>query len=220
MLARQYARDSIATAPLSDWIAFLHDLARHAFQALRPGGYLALLLAAQTEKDLPAGFGYLDHAFFGYAAAPTAGFLPERRISCPMDGAYLPQHVRRARDEGRLLGQVRDLLVMRKPSHDRMIDPGHRHSTAGTIPLRSCVKREKRLLKWCQLDCHSGICHFGSRARCLPAGLPSHACSANVSGLIRRRHAVRSRAIPEAIAVRIRRHRPQSDSGLEPQASS
>ena len=29
-----------------------------------------------------------------------------------MDGAYLPQHVRRARSEGRLLGQVRDLLVI------------------------------------------------------------------------------------------------------------
>ena len=98
MLARQYARDGIATAPLSDWIAFLHDLARHAFAALQPGGYLALLLAPQTEKDLPAGFGYLDHAFFGYTAATRAGFLPERRISCPMDGAYLPQHVRRARE--------------------------------------------------------------------------------------------------------------------------
>ena len=32
-----------------------------------------------------------------------------------MDGAYLPQHVRRARVEGRMLGQVRDLLVVRKP---------------------------------------------------------------------------------------------------------
>ena len=110
MLARQYASDSIATAPLSEWIAFLHDLARHAFATLRPGGCLALLLAPQTEKDLPAGFGYLDHAFLGYVAALRAGFLPERRISCPMDGAYLPQHVRRARTEGRLLGQVRDLL--------------------------------------------------------------------------------------------------------------
>ncbi len=116
MLARHYAPDGIATAPLSGWIAFLENLARHAFATLRPGGYLALLLAAQTEKDLPAGFGYLDHAFFGYMAARRAGFLPERRISCPMDGAYLPQHVRRARTEGRLLGQVRDLLVMRKPS--------------------------------------------------------------------------------------------------------
>ena len=101
---------------------FLHELARHAFLALRHGGYLALLLAPQTEKDLPAGFGYLDHAFFGYIAATRAGFLPERRISCPMDGAYLPQHVHRARQEGRLLGQVRDLLVMRKPSTIRDVN--------------------------------------------------------------------------------------------------
>jgi hypothetical protein len=112
-------------------MTFLEDLARQAFRILRPGGYLALLLAAQTEKDLPAGFGYLDHAFFGYVSARRAGFLPERRISCPMDGAYLPQHVRRARAEGRLLGQVRDLLVMRKPSRmqddesgtSRMVSP-------------------------------------------------------------------------------------------------
>jgi hypothetical protein len=126
MLARHYAPDGIATAPLSSWIAFLENLANHAFQILRPSGYLALLLAAQTEKDLPAGFGYLDHAFLGYMAARSAGFLPERRISCPMDGAYLPQHVRRARTEGRLLGQVRDLLVMRKPSRIRDDEYGMR----------------------------------------------------------------------------------------------
>jgi hypothetical protein len=122
MLARHYPRDGVASAPFSEWITFLHGLARHAFATLRPGGYLALLLAAQTEKDLPSGFGYLDHAFFGYTAARRTGFLPERRISCPMDGGYLPQHVRRARSEGRLLGQVRDLLVMRKPSHTRESD--------------------------------------------------------------------------------------------------
>ena len=45
-----------------------------------------------------------------------AGFQPERRISCPMEGAYLPQQVRSARREGRLLGQVRDLLILRKNS--------------------------------------------------------------------------------------------------------
>jgi ParB family transcriptional regulator, chromosome partitioning protein len=117
MLAREYASDSIAKAPLADWVAFLHELARHAFATLKSGGRLALLLAPQTEKDLPPGFGALDHAFLGYVAALRAGFVPERRISCPMDGAYLPQHVRRARTEGRLLGQVRDLLVMRKLSH-------------------------------------------------------------------------------------------------------
>jgi hypothetical protein len=119
MLAGQYPRDGIATAPFCEWVAFLHQLTRDAFATLKPGGCIALLLAAQTEKDLPAGYGYLDHAFLGYVAAHRAGFLPERRISCPMAGAYLPQHVRRARSEGRLLGQVRDLLVMRKTSHNR-----------------------------------------------------------------------------------------------------
>jgi ParB family chromosome partitioning protein len=116
MLARQYASDAISNTPLLGWIAFLHHLARSAFETLRPGGHLALLLAAQTEKDLPAGYGYLDHAFLGYMATLHAGFVPERRISCPMGGAYLPQDVRRARSEGRLLGQVRDLLVVRKPA--------------------------------------------------------------------------------------------------------
>ena len=166
MLARQYACDGIATAPLTDWIAFLHDLARHAFETLRPGGYLALLLAAQTEKDLPAGFGYLDHAFFGYAAARRAGFLPERRISCPMDGAYLPQHVRRARDEGRLLGQVRDLLVMRKPSRKQDDDPGRIPAPyAGFDPLRSCADGRNACLKGSQ-RLPFGICHLtGSRIR-------------------------------------------------------
>jgi ParB family transcriptional regulator, chromosome partitioning protein len=115
MLARQYAPDSVASAPFTEWIAFLHQLTQNAFKVLGAGGRLLLLLAPQTEKDLPAGFGYLDHAFFGYMAATQAGFLPERRISCPMDGAYHPQQVRRARTDGRLLGQVRDLLVMRKP---------------------------------------------------------------------------------------------------------
>ena len=115
MLAGRYADDGAANAPLASWVAFLGILARNAFAALRPGGRIALLLANQTEKDLPAGHGYLDHAFLGYNALIGAGFLPERRISCPMDGSYLPQHVRLARRDGRMLGQVRDLIVARKP---------------------------------------------------------------------------------------------------------
>ena len=51
----------------------------------------------------------------------TAGFVPERRVSCPMDGAYLPQQVQRARAEGRMLGQVRDLIIMRKPRELRSL---------------------------------------------------------------------------------------------------
>ena len=116
MLAHSYSTDGIASAPLSQWIAFLHKFTQHAFMMIRPGGYLALLLAPQTEKDLPSGYGYLDHTLLGYLAATRAGFLPERRISCPMSTGYLPQQIRQARTEGRLLGQVRDLLIFRKPS--------------------------------------------------------------------------------------------------------
>ncbi len=115
MLSDRYPDGGVAGKPLSGWTDFLDALARDAFATLRPGGRIALLLANQTEKDLPAGHGYLDHAFYGYNAVVAAGFLPERRISCPMDGAYLPQHVRQARLDGRMLGQVRDLIVARKP---------------------------------------------------------------------------------------------------------
>ncbi|MDG3004829.1 DNA methyltransferase [Paludisphaera mucosa] len=115
MLARKYPRESVAAAPLEAWTRFLDRLAQDVFLILRPGGAFALLLAPQTEKDLPRGHGYIDHVFLGYRAGLEAGFLPERRISCPMSGDYTPQQVRRARTEGRLLGQVRDLLVLRKP---------------------------------------------------------------------------------------------------------
>jgi ParB-like chromosome segregation protein Spo0J len=116
MLASQYLPESVASVSLHAWITFLHELTQSAFQTLDLGGYFALLLAPQTEKDLPAGHGYVDHVFYGYIAALRAGFHPERRVSCPMDGAYLPQQVQRARIEGRMLGQVRDLLIMRKAS--------------------------------------------------------------------------------------------------------
>ncbi len=124
MLARRYAAEGASDVPFAAWIDFLNQFARDSFATLRPGGHIALLLANQTEKDLPAGFGYLDHAFYGYTALIAAGFLPERRVSCPMDGAYRPQDVRRARVEGRMLGQVRDLLIMRKPGETRLYDKG------------------------------------------------------------------------------------------------
>ncbi len=106
----------IGELPLDGWIAFLQSLSRDAFLQIRPGGHVALLLANQTEKDLPAGYGYLDHVFLGYTALVEAGFQPVRRISCPMAGGYRPQQIRRAREDGRLLGLVRDLIVMRKPA--------------------------------------------------------------------------------------------------------
>ena len=95
MLARRYAERRASTrAPWPPGSTSSTGSRATPSPTLRPGGYVALLLANQTEKDLPAGYGYIDHAFLGYQALLAAGFLPERRISCPMDGAYLPQHVR------------------------------------------------------------------------------------------------------------------------------
>ena len=131
MLAGRYDAPGAGDIPLTGWIAFLQSAAEATFQALKGGGHVALLLANQTEKDLPRGDGYIDHVFLGYEALTKAGFRPVRRISCPMAGAYLPQQVRRARAEGRLLGQVRDLIVMRKPA------PPDEDQASGSPPASS-----------------------------------------------------------------------------------
>lgn len=117
MLVDPYPANGVSSITLQDWFLFLRDLCHHAMTILRPGGVFALLLAPQTEKSMPLGHRYLDHTFFGYLAGTHIGFIPERRISCPMSGGYLPQQVRQARRENRLLGQVRDLLILRKPEH-------------------------------------------------------------------------------------------------------
>ena len=125
MLAGAYGPHpgAVSDGALSGWLAFLDRLAAASYQTLRPGGVLAVLLANQTEKDLPRGFGYLDHAFFCLSALLRAGFLPERRVSCPMSGGYLPQQVQKARAEGRLLGLVRDLLIVRRPVDPTAVSP-------------------------------------------------------------------------------------------------
>ncbi len=91
MLARRHGADGFANVPLSGRVAFLERLAANCDRALRPGGHVALLVANQTEKNLPAGHRYLDHAVLGYQALVASGFMPDRRVSCPMDGADLPQ---------------------------------------------------------------------------------------------------------------------------------
>ncbi len=134
MKAGSYPGPGVGEEPLSGWIAFLQDFAGIAFSQLRPGGHVALLLANQTERDLPVGYGYLDHAFLGYDALRQAGFQPIRRISCPMSGGYQPQQIRQARLEGRLLGLVRDLLIMRKPDRPLMSQAYH---ASGSPPTSS-----------------------------------------------------------------------------------
>ena len=114
MLTRQYAEDSVANVALSEWVHFLHELTANAFFTLRPGGRLALLLAPQTEKIFPRGSDIL-------ITLSLATLPPLAQDSCLSDGSVAPWTVHTypsMSDEpvvtARLLGQVRDLLVMRK----------------------------------------------------------------------------------------------------------
>lgn len=116
MLENQYAPGSISSLDNADWAATLHRIYANCYASLRPGGTLSVLIANRTEKDLPPGWGYFDHAFETYRILAELGFLPIRRIACPMEGSYRPHQVEASRSEKRLLGQVRDLVVVRKPA--------------------------------------------------------------------------------------------------------
>jgi hypothetical protein len=53
-----------------------------------------------------------------------------------MNGGYLPQHITKARRDGRMLGQVRDLLIMRRP----LSTQNHTHMPGLLVDLgRDCA---------------------------------------------------------------------------------
>ena len=135
MLARQYACDSIATAPLTDWIAFLNDLARACLRR-PPTGRLpgACSWPPRPRRTCPPASATSTTPS---SATPRLArrLLPRAADQLPDGRPYLPQHVRRARHEGRLLGQVRDLLVMRKPSREQDSTPGPSRPHAGLSPF-------------------------------------------------------------------------------------
>ena len=116
MLRSSYAPGSVSDHNQANWKLDLERIFSHAHYALRPGGHLAVLIANQAEKDVPDGWGYVDHAFDILQILIKQGFLPQRRITCPMEGAYRPDQIQKSRLNKRLLGQVRDLIVVRKPT--------------------------------------------------------------------------------------------------------
>ncbi len=116
MLAGRYHRDSISSLDDDAWAESLRRIYANCYAALRPNGVLSVLIANRTEKDLPTGWEYVDHAFETYRILVDLGFLPVRRIACPMEGSYRPDQVEGSRRDKRLLGQMRDLVVVRKPA--------------------------------------------------------------------------------------------------------
>jgi SAM-dependent methyltransferase len=116
MLREQYDPASVSANDTAGWVEAMTCVYQNIYAILRSGGVFALLIANQTGRDVPAGEEYIDHAFEAMNLIRSFGFKPIRRISCPMQCTYRPDEINMARQERKLLGQVRDLLVFRKMS--------------------------------------------------------------------------------------------------------
>ncbi len=66
-------------------------------------------------QDNLSGRHYVDHVIDGYEFFIKVGFTPVHRISCPLTWEpFAGFDVKEARENKRLLGLVRDLLIMEK----------------------------------------------------------------------------------------------------------
>jgi len=106
---------SLASLTLDAFLAWEVEFAKSCKIMLAKEGYVAFLIQSQTGPSVPTDREYIDHSFEAYQRFMGVGFTPVRRISVPMPTETLtPQHIEKAREERRMLGLVRDLLIFRK----------------------------------------------------------------------------------------------------------
>jgi len=111
----QYLEGSLASLTLDAFLTWETDFAKSCKAMLSRTGHVAFLIQSQTGPSVPLDRGYIDHAFEAYQRFMDVGFTPVRRISVPMPTETLtPQHIEKAKEERRILGLVRDLLIFRK----------------------------------------------------------------------------------------------------------
>jgi hypothetical protein len=116
----QYPKEegSFSDVDLEEFNRKMEKLIWDCHETIRQGGHVALLIQNTTELggDLtPTGRPYIDHVFDGYGFFLQAGFAPVQRISVPLTWEqFAGFDVKEARERKRMLGVVRDLLVMRK----------------------------------------------------------------------------------------------------------
>jgi len=95
----------------------MEKLIRDCFKTVKSGGHVALLiqnteLGEEMEK---AGRYYADNVFDCYRFFVEAGFSPVQRINVPLSWEqFAGFDINKAKEKKRLLGVVRDLLIMRK----------------------------------------------------------------------------------------------------------
>lgn len=105
---------SVSNLDFEGFQDFLEKLFKDSFETLKDGGKLGFIISTQTEIDLQEEE-YLDLPFLAYGLLLKAGFYPVRRISVPFTAfQYKEYDMARAKENKRLLGLVRDLLVFGK----------------------------------------------------------------------------------------------------------
>ena len=109
---------SFSDVSLEEFNRKVEKLIWDCYETLKARGYVALLIQNTTELggDLTLTRSYYaDHVFDCYISFIKAGFTPVQRINVPLTWEqFAGFDVKEAKEKKRLLGVVRDLLIMKK----------------------------------------------------------------------------------------------------------
>jgi len=114
MRSEKYSANSVSSLSLEDFYAFIEKLAKDCDDIVRVNGIVAFLISNQLER-LPQDKEYIDHVFQCLKIFEKIGFRLIMRFSVPLTTQeFAPFNVKRAKEEKKLLGIVRDLLIFQK----------------------------------------------------------------------------------------------------------
>lgn len=109
---------SFSEVSLEEFNRKMEKLINDCYETVKAGGYVALLIQNTTELGRELTLTrryYADHVFDCYISFIKAGFTPVQRINVPLTWEqFAGFDLKEAKAKKRLLGVVRDLLIMRK----------------------------------------------------------------------------------------------------------
>jgi len=115
MKKKDYVKGSISELSLNDFYDFIYNFSKECNKILSDNGIFAFLIQNQTEKNIPDGEEAILHTYICSKLIESTGLKLKRIINCPLHTqTFLPQQVNKAKEENRMLGVVRDLLVFKK----------------------------------------------------------------------------------------------------------
>jgi hypothetical protein len=115
MKKEDYGEKSISAMSLVDYYKFIEKYAKGCYNLLDKKGIVAFLIQNQTERDIPEGEECITHTYNSSKIFEKCGFKLRRIINCPQGTQQIyPQGVIKAKEENRMLGIVRDLLIFEK----------------------------------------------------------------------------------------------------------